>query len=259
MRKGYEDRAVFFVCPTETMKEQIVDRIFKQEFVVYIVDDLTRMEVLAQRFDDAIIYINIDQFYKVHNDNQVWKQAIASMFANNESKNLRIGVITNQNSPTLKKICMLECYINSTYIMIDKGYTDAFEAILATLNVYNVKGRRRYVRAVCKPEDNVTFSIEIGGMLCIADVDDISSASASVRFRDNFVIPGKDHYKITLSFNGDIIEISGTYFGVRSVDYEGKHIKRSIFMFDFDLNGPPCPERQQIYERIYSLLQNNIV
>jgi hypothetical protein len=93
--------------------------------------------------------------------------------------------------------------------------------IIETLNTFNVKGRRKYLRAPTKDENNAKMNMPFGGGIISAVIKDISVVGVSCVFDNDPNLAKNELIKnIQIRLQSMLLKVEAVVFGSRVVENE---------------------------------------
>ena len=140
-------RKVFFIYPPSVIKDDLITHLIENEFETYLVKDTRRAELLFEKYDDAICFVNIDTGVS----EQEWEHWIK-----------------------LQKKYLMDIGIQCGYIKLKLGRDESIKILLATLNANEAKGRRKFVRADASYDSLSSLNFTHGRLQIIGTFVDIS-------------------------------------------------------------------------------------
>lgn len=242
-------KKVFFLYPHSVIKDELIKLIIHYEYEVYLTNKHEKMVALLSRYPDSVIFINIDEELK----ETEWEEYIRGLMKNPATKTVKIGIMSYDNNPDLKKKYLMDIMVSCGFINLKLGLKESATIILKTLEANEVKGRRKYVRIRCTDKNPATFNAKIQDRLQEGIIIDISSVGMACRFNSHSVqlLPKQSINDIQLRLRGAICKAGGTIIGTRI--QEGQ----TIYVLLFEKNLAP-ESKSKIQQFIYNSLQNQI-
>ena len=210
---GKLGKKVFFLNPHSVIQDEMVNLLFKNEYEVYLIKDHKKCLRILDKNPDSILFVNIDDEL---NDTQ-WEEYIRSIMRTPATSNVRIGILTYNDSQELKKKYLMDIGLPCGYIRLKLGLSESTKIILKTLDANEAKGTRKYVRAKCM--NNATFNVKFNGSIREGDIKDISTAGMACTMTKNVEIPVRSLLKgIQLNLKGALCLLNGFVAGIRRED-----------------------------------------
>jgi len=242
-------KKVFFLYPPSVIKDELIKLIIHYEFEVYLLNDHKRASKLFPKYPDSILFINIDKELK----ESEWEVFIRNMMADPETQSIRIGIVSYEKNAELERKYLLDIMIPCGFINLKLGLKESATILLKTLEVNEVKGRRKYVRIQCDDNNQATLNVKIKDRIYNGKIIDISSVGMACTF-DNMPIklePKEVLKSIQLRLKGILCTVSGLVYGTRTE--ENNVIYVIVFDKVVDLSA-----KSKIQEYISNSLQNKI-
>lgn len=218
-------RKVFFVRPHSVLQQELVETLIRAEFEVGLVKDQTKAEALFRKHPNCIAFLNIDEGWNL----EQWDAFVAKVLADPNLKNVRLGIVTYNESAELAEHYLLDMELGAGFVKLNLGVAASTDIILKVLDANEARGRRQFLRVACVGENaEVSFQglhRKIGG-----EIHDISVAGMACHLERD---PGfKAHTpikEILIRLKGSSFTISGVLMGSRKD--EAGHI---LFIFLFN-------------------------
>jgi len=163
-------RKVFFVYPPSVVKEDLITHLIDNEYETYMVKDTRRAELLFEKYDDAICFVNIDTGFS----EPEWETWIRKILAEPKFSKIGIGIVSYNSNEKLQKKYLMDIGIQCGYIKLKLGRDESIKILLATLNANEAKGRRKYVRADATGDTLSSLNFTHGRLQIIGKIVDIS-------------------------------------------------------------------------------------
>jgi hypothetical protein len=242
-------RKIFFLYPHSVIQEELVVQIVQNEFEIYLVYDHMRLKKLLERYEDSIVFINIDENMK----EQQWIAYVRALVNSEELSNLQIGILTYNENKDLAQTYLIDIGISAGYIQLKLGLKESLRIILQTLMANEAKGKRRFVRAKCPEAVSTEFNADILGNTRQGSIVDISSAGMACVFDNAVDLSARTKLeKIQLKLRSRIVIVTGIIAGNRN-DEEGHTLYVVLFTAYVSTDA-----KKRISDFIYRTLQNEI-
>jgi len=169
-------RKIFFLYPTGSVQNQVISELAQQEYEVYIAKDHAKLARALKKYNDSIIFINIDDGIS-EPDWEKWIGGILSSLPE-----LKIGVLSSSSNEELKEKYLNKLHITCGFIGLKHDMSKSIDVILETLKTVNAKGRRKYIRASTEREATATINMPHNGEFIKGIIKDISVVGVSCKF-----------------------------------------------------------------------------
>lgn len=220
-------KKIFFLNPHSVIQKDLVEEILKYEYEVYLLNDHRKTLRIIEKYNDSILFINIDSMLK----EKEWEEYVKSIMSNPLTSKVMIGILSyNENHELIEKYVM-QLMVPCGYIVLKIGLAESLKIILKVLETAEAKGRRKFVRAKCDNTPNISFNVKLTGEILNGKINDISSAGMSCYFDNNTMreLPINTHMPdIQLRLKGIIVMIAGKIVATRKVD----NITYYVIMFE---------------------------
>ena len=239
-------RKIFFLYPTGSVQNQVISELAQQEYEVYIAKDHARLARALKKYNDSIIFINIDDGISEPD----WEKWIGGILTS--LPDLKIGVFSNSSSDELKDKYVNKLHVTCGFITSKHDMSKSIDVILEALKNVNAKGRRKYLRASTEREATATINMPHNGDFVKGVIKDISVVGVSCKFD---VDPGlkknalsKD---IQIKLQSMLIKVEAIAFGSRTDGAEKSYVLLFTQRIDPDV-------RVKIRKYIQMNLQNKM-
>jgi hypothetical protein len=217
-------KKVFFLYPPSVVTEELVWEVVRNEYEVYMLKDHQRLRKLLPRYDDSILFVNIDAGLS----EERWEAYVREIAESSDTANVRIGILTYNKNEELARKYLMDIGVQAGFVTLSLGLEESAGIVLRMLEANEARGRRRYVRARIDDPKAATFNVKIHDMLCNGVVHDISSVGMACSFEPDMEVPVRSYLTdIQLRLRGQAVKVSGVVSGVRAGD---KHVH--VVMFD---------------------------
>lgn len=213
-------KKVLFLNPHSVIQKDLIEEIIKYEYEVYIVNDHRKAIRIIEKYNNSILFINIDSMLK----EKEWEEYVRNIMSNPVTSKVMIGILSYNENPQLIEKYVMQLMVPCGYIVLKLGLAESLEIILKVLETAEAKGRRKFVRAKCADSLNVGFNAKIRGKIFEGSINDISSAGMCCTFNDpdlnfNKELPvGLYLRDIQLKLKGIIVMVEGKIVAVRKLD-----------------------------------------
>jgi hypothetical protein len=171
-------KKIFFLYPPSVIQDDLLSTLIMAGYETYTLRDHKRAYQLLARFDNSVMFINIDQGLAEHQ----WEIYIREVLNNPKTQNCRLGIISYNLDTVLKKKYLTDMGLPGGYVHLKMDTKASTDILLKALEAVDARGRRRYVRADCEGEGNATINIKKEGFSFTGKLINISSAGIAARF-----------------------------------------------------------------------------
>jgi hypothetical protein len=217
-------KKVFFLYPPSIVDEQLLEIILQAEYEVYLLNDHTKIQRFLHQYPDSVIYINIDHKLK----EKEWQDLVSKLKNDPDTENLIIGILTHNPNKELAEKYLMEIGVTGGYIKLRIGVKESIKTILTTLQAFEAKGERKFVRADCSGA-KATFNLNYKGRRYEGHISDISAAGFAGTFNGSPDFGANTLLRDTqLNLKGTLVKAPLSIMGSREID----GILNYIFIFD---------------------------
>lgn len=203
-------KKIFFLYPTGSMQNQIVTELVQQEFEVYVVKDHSRLFKVLKKYPDSIVYVNIDEGMPQHE----WERWIAGTM--NSIKEVKFGIFSSTSDEKVREKYLKNIKVTCGFIGLKVDMSKSVSKLLEVLNVLNVKGRRKYLRASTERETTATINMPVRGDFVKGAIRDISVVGISCVFEHDPGLKKNELVKdIQLKLQSMLLKVEAVIFGSR--------------------------------------------
>ncbi len=240
-------KKVFVLYPQSVIREEMLHLLIAAEYEVALLWDTQRAIRALGKYPDSILFVNIEEGMK----EPEWEAFIRNVMANEKTKGVRIGILAYNADPAMKKKYLMDIGVQCGFVTLKLGLKESFKIIVKTLEANEAKGRRRYVRAVCRPEDKAMFNVKFAGDFLAGTILDISSVGMACTFdKPPALKPGMNLDDIQLKLRAVLCRVSGKLVGV-----DKERGERLVVLFSPNISPR---ERHKIHQFVYERLQETI-
>jgi len=201
---------VFFLYPTNSIVNQIINELIQNEYEAYVAKDHSRLTYVLKKYPDCVIFINIDEKI-AHSEWEKWINAVFSA-----SQDIKIGVFSSNTDEEYREKFIKNNRITCGFQTLKVDMTKSIDVILEMLRVMNVKGRRKYLRASMEHESNVTINIPYGGNFLNGVIKDMSVVGFSCVFDQDPNLAKKTLLKdIQIKLQSMLLNVDAVVYGSR--------------------------------------------
>jgi hypothetical protein len=229
MEQNAAGKKIFFLYPHSVIRDELLDQLIMSGFESYIIRDHKRARDLLTLFPDSIMFINIDEGLK----EKEWEAYIREIQQNEKTKECRLGILSYNTDRELMRKYLMDMAIPCGYIQLKLGLQESTKIIQSALNANEARGRRKYIRASCEGEPNVTMNYKCEEGTYYGKLLDISSAGVAAKI-DHFgnFPPNSLLRDVQLRLRGSLVMINLILMGKRQGD-------KDVWIFLFDPRMTP--------------------
>jgi len=204
-------RKVFFLYPAASVQNLIITELVQQEYEVYVVKDSAHLAQALKKYTDSILFINIDDGMS----QQEWSEWIGKIMST--YPDVKVGIFSASSDEALRNKYVNELHIQCGYMTSKFDLAKNTGKILEMLNVLNVKGRRKYIRATTEGEPTATINMPHNGGFINGTIKDISVVGISCVFSSQDIeFPKNTLFKdIQIRLQTMLIKVEAIVFGSR--------------------------------------------
>ncbi|GHV87106.1 hypothetical protein AGMMS50255_4020 [Spirochaetia bacterium] len=164
--------------PPSVIQDDVLSTLIMAGYETYTLRDHKRAYQLLARFDNSILFINIDQGL----EERQWEIYIREVLNNPKTQSCRLGVLSYNSDPVLREKYQVNMGLPCGYVHLKLDIKASTGILLNTLETTDARGRRRSIRADCEGEGNAAVIIKKGGYVFNGKLINISSAGIAARF-----------------------------------------------------------------------------
>jgi len=225
-------KKIFFVYPTASVQNQILTELIQHEYEVYVSKDHTRLLRTLKKYPDSVLFINIDEGM----GEQEWERTISGLSAT--MQDIKIGVFSSTSNDELKDKYTNNRHLACGFMTLKLDMSREIGKVLDVLNVLNVKGRRKYLRASTERETTATINIPFNGNYIKGSIKDISIVGISCSFEQDIELPKNSLIKdIQIRLQTMLLKVEAVVFGSRSSENEKIYVLLFTQRIDPDVRG----------------------
>jgi hypothetical protein len=179
-------RKVFFLYPTIDFQNTVIEGLFKLEYEVYSIHELSQAKNLLRQYPDSICFINIDSELP----SQQWLNFIHSFELDPVLSTIFLGIISSKNRDKDRELFFFNAIIPAGFISTVATYEELIATFVQILDLNGAKGRRNYIRIDCSTDRYSFVKFKFGSKSYGIRIKDISSGGFSVD------IPARYGYRV---------------------------------------------------------------
>ena len=207
-------KKIVFVHPPELVKQHIMEILSENEYEAYILKNHEKVSFIANSYPETLFFINLDAGLS----ESEWEVFILKV--KKDISALQLGLLSfNISSPDQIQHYILDVGVSCGFIQLKQGAKVAEEMMLKILHANEAKGRRKYIRYICRESDHVSLNMKIGDAAIQGSIQDISSIGMACQLLSSEVSLVKNQMvkDIQMRLRGAIISTGGVVLGLRDM------------------------------------------
>jgi hypothetical protein len=213
---GILGKKVFFLYPSAVVLNEIVQELIQQEFEVYVARDHGALQRVLKEFPDSIVLADIDEGI----NEREWELWIRGVMGNQSTKNIKIGVLSNNRDEELQAKYLDDIKVACGYTVLKKDLSISIRQILEALKTAEAKGRRKYLRATMEDDVSATLNIPYHNDFIKGVIRDISTVGFSASFEGDPELTKNALFQdIQIKLQSMILKVEGIVFGSRMEEF----------------------------------------
>jgi hypothetical protein len=205
-------RKIFFLQPLPQVQNDVIDNLIQREYEVYVVRDRIMLRRNLTQFPGSIVFVDIDQII----GEKEWESWIREVMNAGDLEDIRIGILTANQSDILQKKYAQMLRLPCGYTMIHRDLSITVTQILNILNANTAKGRRKYLRATTDDEGRTVVNFPLSGRFVSGFIRDISTAGFSCSFSEDPKFPKNSSFSnVQIKLRHTILNVETVVFGSR--------------------------------------------
>lgn len=244
-------RKVFFLNPPLQIENSVLSILKESEYEVYIIRDYRDAKPILAENKDAICFVNVDKQLEM----DVWYNFIKSFKYDEKVSSIFLGVISSKIDLTYREKFLMDLKLPGGMILLNEPVNQTALKIEKILEINGAKGRRKYIRLVCKDLENVKGYITVGDKMFFIKINDISSVGFACTYDSAFeplLIKNSVFREVTLELGNDVRTVS---MSLPSVVYDKKNINGQNIAVMLFTKEVPSENRAGIRNFIFSVLE----
>ena len=244
-------RKVFFLNPPLQIENSVLSILKESEYEVYIIRDYRDAKPILAENKDAICFVNVDKQLEM----DVWYNFIKSFKYDEKVSSIFLGVISSKIDLTYREKFLMDLKLPGGMILLNEPVNQTALKIEKILEINGAKGRRKYIRLVCKDLENVKGYITVGDKMFFIKINDISSVGFACTYDSAFeplLIKNSVFREVTLELGNDVRTVS---MSLPSVVYDKKNINDQNIAVILFTKEVPSENRAGIRNFIFSVLE----
>jgi hypothetical protein len=170
-------KKIFILYPHSVIQDEMIDLLIMNGYETYILRDHKRARRLLEYFPGSIMFINIDEGMP----EKEWEAYIQDIQEDPKTRESRLGILSYNTDHGLMQKYLMDLSIPCGYIQLKLGIQASTKIILDALKANEAKGRRKFIRAICKDDITATINYKSPEGMYYGKILDISSAGISAQ------------------------------------------------------------------------------
>ena len=207
-------KKIVFVHPPELVKQHIMEILSENEYEAYAVKNHRKVNFIATAYPETLFFFNLDDGLSEYE----WEEFILKI--KKEISTLQLGLLSfNVSSPDQIQHYILDIGVSCGFIQLKQGAKAAEDMMLKILHANEAKGRRKYIRYICKESDHITLNLRVGDNTIPGSIKDISSIGMACQLlsTEASLVKNQMVKDIQMRLRGSIINTSGVVLGLREM------------------------------------------
>lgn len=240
-------RRVYFLCPHDAVRNDLVFDIIRNEFEVYVIDDpQVAKEIIAGT--SSILFVNID----AEEPKVDWQEYLIDLKGRDSYSRVGVGVITERTDQDVRRLYIMEIGVDCGVVTLKPQLHNVAHVIMEILRSNDAIGRRNAVRVNCTDDPDIRCRLETSDDVLEARVLNLSSQGlACGEFTPRAPKPQEYFKTIDLMLHGRDVRLSGRHFDVRTERGEEIH----VVLYD---RAVQSEEREKVHRFVQQSLQSNV-
>ena len=240
-------KKVFILYPPSVVQEEMIHLLVAAEYEVALLREKKHALRVISKFPHSILFVNTDE----RPDENRWERFIRNLMDAEPTKDIRIGIISYNDDQGLKEKYLMDIGVPCGFVTLRLGLKESFKIIAKMLEANEAKGRRKYVRAECRPQDKATFNVKYEGAYLSGSIVDISAVGMACTFDKPIQLKqGAVLDDIQLKLRAVLCRVGGKLVGINREAGD-----RHVLLFSDEMGAK---ERHKIHAFVYDRLQESI-
>jgi hypothetical protein len=206
-------RKIFFLNPTPSIQNIVVNDLVQREYEAYVVSDRAILRRLLKDFPGSVIFIDIDQVI----GEKDWESWIRDVLQAGDLKDIRLGILTANRNDALQNKYANMLHLPCGYTMIHRDLNITIAQIISILNANNAKGRRKFLRTSVEHEAQTMVNFPLANEFISGTIKDISTAGFSCSFADDPEIAKNTPFSnVQIKLKHIILNVETVIYGSRT-------------------------------------------
>ncbi|MCQ2592762.1 MAG: hypothetical protein MJ188_08255 [Treponema sp.] len=169
--QNYLGKKIFFVNPSIEVERKVIETLIEREYEVYIIRDFRDVKGVLKKYPDSICLINAD---KMPSLNELFN-FVKSFSGDPVLSTSKLGIYSSRAGLAEKNNFLSNLDLPCGFLLTNELLGHFSKVIFDTLDQFNAKGRRQYLRLDASSLDNVMGYISTGDKMYSFKIDNISS------------------------------------------------------------------------------------
>jgi hypothetical protein len=208
-------KKIFILYPHSVIQDEMLDILIMNGFETYTLRDHKRARRLMEYFPGSIVFINIDEGMA----EREWEAYIRGIQADPKAKETRLGILSYNTDHKLMQKYLMDISVPCGYVQLKLGVQESTRIILEVLNANEARGRRKFIRASCGDDPNVTMNYKGDTGIFYGKLLDISSAGVAAKIDDfDGMSPNSKLHNVQFKLRGSLVMVDAILMGKRRDD-----------------------------------------
>ena len=172
-------RKIFFVQPSFSVERTLVEYLKKNEYEVYVIQDVSRIKSFLSINKDSLCFFDIDTDWSYAK----WFNFLKSFSESEALSSIIVGVISEKAGWDDKDKFLMNLNLKCGFTLLNKNLDSMLKSFSIILDYYGAKGRRKYLRLDTRNMKDVSGYMTYGSKLYTYSVKDISSAGFAIIYK----------------------------------------------------------------------------
>lgn len=201
-------KKIFFINPTTKIEKYIVQELRNMEYEAYSISDYKCAKAILKENSDAICFVYLDSGLTYTQ----WYKFVKTFEYDDSLKHIFIGLLSDKISEKKKDFFLMNANLPGGFTMTNIPMEELFPKIQKILDVNEAKGKRQYIRLICKKLSQISAYIRVSGKLFPLELLDISSVGFAVNMTSalsGVFVQKTAVNNISLTINKETFNITG--------------------------------------------------
>ena len=176
-------RKIFFLNPSFVMEHFVLEHLKKNEYEVYLLNDIRKVKAVLCANPNSMLFINIDSEMSYSR----WFNFVTSFSGLQELESIHIGLVSEKAGWEDREKFSANLDLKAGFIHIERKDDKLLNQFVDILEEHGAKGRRKYLRLDTRLQKDVSGYMSAAGRLYTFDVRDISSAGFAITYKKEII------------------------------------------------------------------------
>ena len=176
-------RKIFFLNPSFVMEHFVLEHLKKNEYEVYLLNDIRKVKAVLCANPNSMLFINIDSEMSYSH----WFNFVTSFSGLQELESIHIGLVSEKAGWEDREKFSANLDLKAGFIHIERKDDKLLNQFVDILEEHGAKGRRKYLRLDTRLQKDVSGYMSAAGRLYTFDVRDISSAGFAITYKKEII------------------------------------------------------------------------